>query len=191
MPNLIIYDIEIERPIPPKEEPMLDGIEYCDGWGDHAGMGISVIGVYDFTNGIPYLFSKDNIDELFHMMDTADVIAGFNNKRFDDKIMAAIGYEIPDEKSYDLFIEIKEAAGAGKFAKGYNLDNCCHINLGMRKTEDAAQVPVFWQRGQYGRCFNYALQDITKEFLLLKLAMAQPILDPANPSKRIFVKSPL
>ena len=191
MTNIVVYDIEIEKPVPPKDEPMEPGIEYCDGWGDHAGMGIAIVSAYSLATGIPYLFCKDNIEELFRLLDEADVIAGFNNRRFDDKIMAAVGYEIPEEKSYDLFVEIKEAAGAKQYAKGYNLDNCCMINLGIQKAGDAAQVPVLWQRGQYGRCFNYAMRDITMEYLLLKMAMEQPLIDPGNPGgPRIFVKSP-
>ena len=191
MPKLIVYDIEIEKPIPPKDGPMEQDIDYCEGWGDHAGMGIAMIGVYDFTDGMPRIYWKDNIEELWRLMDEADVIAGFNNQNFDDKIMAAIGYQIPPEKSYDLFLEIKEAAGAKRYAKGYNLDNCCYVNLGVRKIGEAAQAPVLWQRGQYGRCINYGLWDISMEYRLLKMAMDQPLLDPGNPSQRIFVKSPL
>lgn len=39
--NALIYDIEIVKGIPDKKKTMLEGIEYCAGWEDHANMGIS------------------------------------------------------------------------------------------------------------------------------------------------------
>jgi len=188
---MIIYDIEIAKAIPPKDEPREPDLEYCEGWGDHLGMGIAVIGVFDFDTGLPRIFMKDNIDELWKLMDAHDVIAGFNSKHFDNKIMAAHGYDVPDEKTFDLYLEIKEAAGAHKYAKGYNLDNCCYVNLGIKKSGHGSEVPALWQRGQHGQVIDYGLRDIMISAKLLQMAMDQPLLDPANPGTRIFVKSPL
>lgn len=45
--DALIYDIEIAKAIlGPKEKPM-PGVEYCQGWTDYVGMGISVICAYD------------------------------------------------------------------------------------------------------------------------------------------------
>ncbi len=188
---MLIYDIEIEKLIPPKDGPMETGYEYCNGWGDHAGMGISVVGAFDYNEGVPRIFFKDNIEELWKLMDEADRIVGFNNKHFDDKLMLAHGYQVPEEKSYDLFLEIKEAAGAHKFAKGYSLDNCCQVNLGMGKSGSGELAPKLWQDGLFGTVADYCLRDISLTAKLLDMAMDQPLLDPGNNGVRIFVKSPL
>ena len=188
---MIVYDVEIEKAIPPKDAPREPDLEYCEGWGDHAGMGIAVVSAWDMEEDFPRIFLKDNLDELWQLMDAADVIAGFNSKGFDNKVMAAHGYEIPDEKTYDLYLEIKEAAGAHKFAKGYKLEDCCYVNLGYKKSGDGALAPELWQRGRRGKVIDYGLRDIVLTYRLLKLCMEQPILDPANPGTRIFVKSPL
>lgn len=188
---MLVYDIEIERLIPPKEGPMDPKYEYCHGWGDHSGMGIAVVGAFDYNEGVPRIFFKDNIEELWKLMDKADRIVGFNNRHFDDKLMLAHGYEVPQEKSYDLFLEIKEAAGAHKFAKGYSLDNCCQVNLGMSKSGSGEMAPKLWQDGRYGAVADYCLRDISLTAKLLDMAMDQPILDPGNNGVRIFVKSPL
>jgi len=188
---MLVYDIEIEKMIPSKDEPMDPKYEYCDGWGDHYGMGIAVVGAFDYNEGMPRIFFKDNIEELWKLMDKADIIVGFNNKHFDDKLMLAHGYEVPQEKSYDLFLEIKKAAGAHKFAKGYSLDNCCKVNLGIGKSGSGALAPKLWQDGRYGAVADYCLHDISMTVKLLDMAMDQPILDPGNTGVRIFVKSPL
>jgi hypothetical protein len=124
------------------------------------------------------------------MMEKTDIIAGFNSKHFDNKLIAAHGYTVPDEKTFDLFLEIKEAAGAHKFAKGYNLDNCCLVNLGYQKSGDGALAPKLWQQGRIGAVVDYALRDIMLEMMLLELCIKQPIIDPGNTSSRIFVKKP-
>lgn len=189
---MLIYDAEIEKLIPPKKpEPMDPKFEYCEGWGDHKGMGISVIAAYDFDEGFPRIFFKDNLHELWKLMDKADIIAGFNSKHFDNKLMAAHGYEIPEEKTYDLFLEIKEAAGAHKFAKGYNLENCCQVNLGHGKSGHGELAPKLWQMGHFGAVADYALRDIMLEYRLLELCIKQPIIDPGNTGTRIFVRNPL
>jgi len=188
---MLIYDCEIAKLIPSKDEPNDPNYEYCKGWGDHEGMGISVVSVYDFDEDFPRIFMEDNLDEMFELMEKTDIIAGFNSKRFDNKLLAAHGYTVPDEKTFDLFLEIKEAAGAHQFAKGYNLDNCCAVNLGHQKSGDGALAPKLWQQGKIGAVVDYALRDIMLEYRLLALCMKQPIIDPGNTGTRIFVRNPL
>jgi len=188
---MLIYDCEIEKLIPNKTSPNEEGFEYCEGWGDKKGMGISVISVFDYDAGFPRIFMKDNIEELWKLMDKTDIIAGFNSAHFDNQLIAAHGYQVPKEKTYDLFLEIKEAAGAGKYAKGYNLENCCQVNLGYGKSGDGELAPKLWQQGYFGAVADYALRDIMISKALLDLCIAQPILDPGNPGTRIFVKNPL
>jgi hypothetical protein len=49
-----VFDLEIIKAIPPKDAAdRLDGIEYCNGWTDYQGMGISVgsLSFYDSDTG--------------------------------------------------------------------------------------------------------------------------------------------
>lgn len=47
--NYLIYDIEIRKAILGKGEARQSGREYCAGWQDHANMGVSVVGAYDYA----------------------------------------------------------------------------------------------------------------------------------------------
>lgn len=193
--NILLFDCEIAKPIPSKEDPPVDGIEYCEGWTDHLGMGISVVACYDYswrlTGGLPRLFSKDNFEHFIVAIAEADIVAGFNSKRFDAALLSAHGVIIPETKHYDLYTEIKEAAGAGKFAKGYNLDNTCRVNLGVQKASNPYALPIEWQRGNYGKVFDYALRDIMMLKGLMDMVIAgTPLLDPGEPTRRIFVQPP-
>ena len=59
-PSVLVYDIEIVNAIPDREGIKKEGVEYCEGWGDHAGMGISVIGAYDALEDRYRVFCEDN-----------------------------------------------------------------------------------------------------------------------------------
>ncbi len=46
---MLIYDIEIRNAIPDRNGATEPGVQYCEGWEDHRGMGIAVIGCYDYA----------------------------------------------------------------------------------------------------------------------------------------------
>lgn len=45
--SVIVYDIEIIKAIPGRNGEREEGIEYAEGFHDHANLGVSVIGAYD------------------------------------------------------------------------------------------------------------------------------------------------
>jgi hypothetical protein len=58
----LIFDTEIIKAIhDPKKGERLDGIEYCAGWGDHAGMGIATVSMCWLTED----YDPNNPDEPF------------------------------------------------------------------------------------------------------------------------------
>lgn len=181
--NWIIYDIEIEKAIPTKSNLYSEGIEYCDGWHDHAGMGISVVGVYDYLHDRYRVFCKDNADELAALIERADRVIGFNNRSFDDKVLSVNwGLVVLPAQSYDLLVEIWAAAGLEatfnyRTHGGYGLDQMAFANLGERKTGHGSIAPVEWQRGNIGHVIDYCLQDVrlTKRLIDLVSASGQLI----------------
>jgi hypothetical protein len=103
-PNVVIYDLEVAKAIPPtSRRPLEPDIEYCRGWDDHPNMGISVLCAYDFANERPYVFCKDNLPAFAYPIDQAEHLVGFNNCRFDNLVIqASSGLVIPPEKCTDL-----------------------------------------------------------------------------------------
>lgn len=162
----IVFDCEIVKAIPSNRESVIDGIEYCGGWHDHAGMGISVIGAYDYESGACRVFLEDNFTAFKELVDSATVVCGFNNGGFDDKLVKAVlGWEIPAEKSYDLLSEVWLAHGlgrryAGSVYGGFGLQDCAKANGLPGKTGRGDLAPVLWQRGQRGQVVDYCLNDV-------------------------------
>lgn len=168
--NALIYDCEIVKAVPSKKEAVIPGIEYCEGWNDHAGMGISVICAYDYVERRFRVFTKENWSGFADLLERSDVLVGFNNIGFDNKLIRANGVTPNgsewERKSYDILAEMWEASGLSRTFQypthaGFSLDNTAMLNLREGKTGNGgAMAPVEWQRGNVGMVIDYCLQDI-------------------------------
>lgn len=165
--NWIVYDIEIEKAIPPKRgTDRLSNIRYCEGWHDHANMGISVVGVYDYLNERYRVICADNKEEMERLINRAYSVITFNGEAFDHKVLSATwDIEVPVERSYDLLCEVWQAAGLSRTYdhathKGYTLDAIAKVNLGEGKTGHGAIAPIDWQQGKIGSVIDYCLMDV-------------------------------
>lgn len=158
--NAIVYDIEIERAIQGRGEQRIEDIDYCDGWDDKAGMGVSVIGCYDYVEDRYRAFCLDNFSEFQALVDARDILVSFNGLGFDNEVLAkSAEIIVPDEKCYDLLKEVQRAAEAPSF-KGLGLEPCCKANFGSKKTGEGKLAPIWWQRGEYGKVIDYCLADV-------------------------------
>lgn len=194
---MIIYDIEIKKAIRSKNEDLREGIEYCDGWHDHEKMGISCICAYDYRQDRFRVFCDDNIAEFVALACDTDLLVGFNNIGFDNKVIRANGlFDVTsnvegkidfDAKSYDILREIWAGAGLGPNFRypshaGYGLDNVVRCNFpDAAKTGHGAVAPVDYQRGNWGNLIDYCLADIWLTKKLLDLIMDKgEILNPVG-----------
>lgn len=172
--DAVVVDAEVRRCIPSPKEPRQPGLEYCRGWTDYVGMGVSVACAFDTRTRSPRVFCLDNLGEL------ADLVAGrvvvtFNGDRFDRRLLAAHGVEIPDALSYDLRLAVLRAAGVANNATGYQLGDLARVNLGEAKRMSGALAPVAWQQRRYGEVVDYCLDDVMKTARLVQLAT---LMDP-------------
>lgn len=186
--NAIIYDLEIVKAIPYKKEPVIEGIQYCGGWSDHANMGISVLGVYDYVEDRVRVFCQDNFAAFIALAAQRDLLVGFNNIPFDNEVIThCIDGEFREAafpKSYDLLREIWAAAGLGpdfRFGThtGYSLDAVCARNFGVGKSGTGAKAPIDWQQGRIGSVIDYCLDDIRlTKALFDRVVAGEPIISP-------------
>lgn len=190
---MLIYDIEIENAIPSNKEPRIEGIKYCNGWHDHANMGISVIGAYDYETDRYHVFCKDNFSGFLELLATHTCIVGFNSRRFDNRVVLAQTEGIVNENlekyfkqaTYDILEEIWKSLGLDpdRFYwgthGGYGLDVMCEVNFGTKKSGNGALAPVDWQQGRIGTVIDYCLNDVrlTKQ-LLDRIRLCNYLINP-------------
>lgn len=186
--KILIYDCEIIKAIPDEKKMPLVNIEYCGGWDDLPNMGISVIGVNFInpdTEQDEYFHHSDFLTEFQRVLDVTDVLVGFNNQHFDDNLIKANGFNIPESiVNYDLLAEIWEGAGLGRVFiypthAGFSLEAICKANGIGEKSGSGANAAVLWQRGKYQEVIDYCMNDIKLTRALFDLIQANgEIVDP-------------
>jgi hypothetical protein len=173
---MLIYDIEIKKAIPDKIKPNIRGVEYCEGWHDHANMGLTVIGVYDYESEQYRVFGEDNLEEAHRLFAARKIIVGFNNIAFDNKVLAYYGFNETKltRKSYDILREIRIGNGltAERLEKEkkdttYSLNSLAKVNFFLEKSGTGALAPINWQQKKYATVIDYCLNDVflTKRLL--------------------------
>ena len=204
--KILVYDCEIIKAVMPDyaNQAKIEGIEYCEGWHDHSNMGISVIGTYNnwTKESIAYVNFDDilpmdkesswrPLSEFQELLNQADVLVGFNNQSFDDNLIKANGFTIPENiLNYDILVEIWKAVGIEPpfvypTHAGYSLKQTCEANGLPPKIGDGANAAVQWQRGEHKKVIDYCLNDIKITTELLRKIMNNDgwLVNPKNKIK--------
>ena len=190
----LVYDLEILKAIHGKGEELVEGIEYCGGWGDHRGMGISVLGCYDYLTDEYRVFCGDNITTFLELVEKRRWIVGFNSARFDRKVVLHTldclntHEELFIERDYDILAEMWLADGLNpdkfywKTHGGYGLNDTCAANGLAPKRLNGALAPILWQQGKIGQVIDYCLDDVIKTKKLMdKIIATGEVYNPKTP----------
>jgi len=179
---MLIYDTEILKCIPDKNKPQNPELEYCGGWNDFKGMGISCLAYQFDTKGV--VFDWDDFDErnkFIALIKNQSKIIGFNSIQFDDQLLRANGIEI--ETTLDVLQEIRFAAFGSHdwrdtpIGYTYSLDAIATANC-HKKTSTGAKAPALWQQGQKKFVRDYCLNDVILTSAILHLALEGNLVDP-------------
>lgn len=174
--RVTVLDIEIARGVLLDGENPEPGINYCDGWHDHTGMGIASVVTMTTSEAFvcsnwapPRIWMHDNRAGLLHELDQADLIVTYNGWKFDAPVLAANGWgNIPQSKHYDLLREIWRALGKDPDVfdetthSNYGLNKMCQENNLPGKVGHGAQAPIDFQLGSYGSLTTYNVDDVFK-----------------------------
>ncbi|MEM9213991.1 MAG: hypothetical protein AAGD25_06550 [Cyanobacteria bacterium P01_F01_bin.150] len=202
--NYLVYDCEIIKCIPQKGVDNDPNYDYCDGWHDHANMGIACIG-WAHSNGSQGVIVIDCDDPRQEMIEMAidtlyhgsHSLVGFNSKAFDDKLIYANriyqtihpGFDRQAiTTDYDLLELIRIAAyGSPKWQdcpKGYSyaLGRIGEAN-GFPKTGSGELAPKLWQDGKRQEVIDYCLNDVKITRALFDLGLQGQLVDPNTGSK--------
>lgn len=161
--NIVVYDLEIKNEI--------DGKKIT--WADFDKMGISVGCAFDYREMRFRVFLDDNINDLVNRLNEPDtLIVAFNHISFDNNLLrknASVKLNIDENlRNYDMLLESKKAVKAGKFDKGFKLDDHLQtMNLKM-KTANGAMAPIWYSQGKIGQVVDYCLNDVTVEKALFE-----------------------
>lgn len=157
--NITVFDCEI------KEEINKNGI----GWRDFDKMGISVACAFNFKTLDYSVFMDDNLEELVELLNSSDIVSGFNIPGFDIPLVAAsTKTPLKIKKVYDLLHESRLASGwkpGMKFPSKMTLDDHLEETFGKEdmKTAHGSEAPLMWKQGKIGKLVSYCIADVKRE----------------------------
>lgn len=160
--NIVIYDLETKH---------ATGEAYNNRkitWDDHNLMGISSLCVYDYQTSNYSIHMDDNMEDAVTRINSADLVVGFNQVGFDEKVLRGAGFELrKDLPNYDLLYEGRRGMGwrdGDTFPSGCKLQDFLIGTFGpdFGKTGDGAMAPTLYQTKQFGKLITYNMMDVSR-----------------------------
>ena len=163
--NIIVFDLEIKREI----GEIFEGKAVT--WNTKDLMGISVGVAFDYLKMDFDVFMFDNLPDLIHRLNSADLITGFNIDGFDIPLLRAtpglpaLNVILP---TWDMLYWSRRAMGWTPdkfFPKNMKLDNHLIGTFGHHevKTASGAEAPQMYKAKQIGRLVSYCIADVRRE----------------------------
>ncbi len=171
-PRLIYFDLETQK-------IALD----VGGWKNTHLMGISVAVIFDSSEDSFHAFEEDKIDALFDYLDKADLIIGFNIKKFDYKVLGA--YTARDLKALPTFDILEDIYRRLGFR--LSLDHLATETLNQGKTADGLQAVEWFRQGEMEKLTEYCRQDVkvTRDLFLYGLEKGHLIYREKRSGRRL------
>ena len=130
--------------------------EEVGGWHNTHLMRLSVAVIYDSIEERFLNFTEDRADDLLAHLNKADLIVGFNIRRFDYGVLSAYtGMDLNQLPTFDILDDIYKRLG---FRLG--LDHLAKETIDQAKTADGIQAVEWFRRGEIEKLTDYCRQDV-------------------------------
>jgi len=151
-----VFDVETQR-----------SAAEVGGWHRADRMGISVAILYDSGSDSFKTYLEKDIPDLISDLQTFDLVVGFNNKRFDNKVLSAYSvFNLASLPTLDIMEVITSRLGYR-----LSLDRLAEHTLGVKKSANGLQALQWYKEGKMDEIINYCRQDvkITRDIFLFGL----------------------
>lgn len=151
-----VFDLETQR-----------SAQEVGGWNRAEKMGISVAVVYDSSLEGCITYLEHEIPALVQHLQQLELIVGFNNKRFDNRVLSAYTtVNLAGLPTVDILEEISDRLGYR-----LSLDRVAEHTLGANKSADGLQALQWYKEGRIDMIQQYCRKDveITRDLFLFGL----------------------
>lgn len=126
------------------------------GWHNAREMRLSVGVVYDSALDDFMAFTEDRADELVQALAKADLVVGFNCRRFDFEVLRPYtDLDLSTLPVLDMLERVKERIGVR-----VSLDTLAGATLGAGKTADGLKALEWWKQGRVDEITRYCKADV-------------------------------
>ena len=143
--RILYFDLETQR-----------SAEEVGGWYNAHLMMVSVAVIYDSLEERFYVYQEDQIEQLFEHFHKADLVIGFNLKRFDYAVLTPYTSQNLDQiPTFDILEDI-----FGRLGYRLSLDHLVKETLHKEKSGDGLQALEWFKSGKIDRLTEYCKQDV-------------------------------
>lgn len=150
--NVLVLDLETQKSFKEIGKSKVDSL---------AKLKISVVGIYDYLTDQYRTYEEKAMMELGKRLQAADLIIGFNIRRFDFPVLAPyLLFPVERLPVLDLLDDIEKARGHRA-----SLDSVARATIKQGKSGDGAEALVLFKEGRMDELKKYCLDDVrlTKE----------------------------
>ncbi len=123
---------------------------------DLSRMELAIVAIHDSETDEYSSYSKEELTKLWPIIETADVLIGYNSNSFDIPLLN--NYypgDLTKIRSLDLLVEVQNALG-----RRLRLQSLAEGTLKVGKSGDGLQSVRWWQEGLYDKVREYCIQDV-------------------------------
>jgi DEAD/DEAH box helicase domain-containing protein len=173
--RIIYLDLETQR-----------SAQEVGGWQNSHLMGVSVAVIFDSLEDRFFTFAEKEIDALFAHMDKADLVVGFNIKRFDYAVLGA--YTPRDLSAWPTFDILEDIFQRLGFRLA--LDHLAVETLSACKSADGLQALEWYKQGQMEKLTDYCRNDvaITRDLFQFGLQNGHLIYRTKQDDQRVLLR---
>jgi DEAD/DEAH box helicase domain-containing protein len=144
-PRIVYFDLETRRLA-----------AEVGGWKNCHLMRVSVASVYDSREEAFFTFTEERLDDLFALLAEADLVVGFNIKRFDFPVLRPYTTMTLDRlPAFDILEDIHRRLGFR-----LSLDHLAQETLGRGKSADGVQAVAWFRSGEMEKLAEYCCRDV-------------------------------
>lgn len=126
------------------------------GWHRAERMGISVGVLYDSETDRFHTFLEDQIPDLVALLKELDLVIGFNNSRFDNRVLSAYTDEDLDGlPTLDILQKVRDRLGYR-----LSLDHLAEHTLGVKKSANGLLALEWYKKGEIDKIADYCRHDV-------------------------------
>lgn len=119
-------------------------------------MDLTVVGIHDSSTDEYSSFSREELPNLWPIIESADMLIGFNSDTFDIPLLNRYyPGDLTKVRSLDILSEVYKVLG-----RRIRLDLLAQATLGRGKSGDGLKANVWWQEGKYDLVREYCIEDV-------------------------------
>lgn len=140
----ITFDIETANAFPTFQRSDMSQLE------------LALVGVHDSETGEFTSYVKEELPQLWPLIERADVLIGYNSDSFDIPLLNRYyPGDLTKIKSIDIMVEVQKALG-----RRLRLQSLAEATLGRGKGGSGLQSVEWWQQGLVDKVREYCIEDV-------------------------------